>query len=112
MEKSDCINSIIRKANRTIPWRASIEKKWPDARNFTAACTLRKIVDEARDLSDADWQRLRPYFVDDSFESAWNIALTAACRNVGYKGHVTDIESFVRHLIRLLRDPQTFAMAA
>jgi hypothetical protein len=108
----DCQTSIIRKAMRSVKWRIQIDKRYPDSRNFPAACLLETIANEARGLNEAHWRELQPFFVNDSNGSAWDVALTTACRHVGYQGDFTDLASFVKRLVKVLRDPHTFAAAA
>jgi hypothetical protein len=107
----DCHTSIIRKLMRSAKWRLQVDKRYPDPRNWPAACLLEKLAGEARELTDAQFAELRPYFKDDSQGSAWDVALTTACRSVGYARDVTDLPSFVARLIKVLHNPQTFAAA-
>jgi hypothetical protein len=107
-EKVDCIDAIAFGLNRTRDWRQKTASKYPsDARNVRAVDCLTKLAADAASLSDDDWQRLKPHagWACERFRDA----ITQAARAVGFQKKISDLHSYVAHLLEVLAQSQSVA---
>jgi hypothetical protein len=105
-DKLDCIKSIKDGLQRTALWRERMGQRFPqDQRNSAAAGLLHQLADQSAQLTEADWQRLEPYFAVTS--TRWSEAVSETCRLVGFKSQSPDFASLVRNLHSLLAEPAT-----
>jgi hypothetical protein len=97
--KTDCAESIAQYLERTGVWRRSLAAKFPDdVRNPRAAETLEKLSVAAADLTDSQWELLKPNYGGWNSET-WRSALSQAARQVGFGFRQKRFESFVRLLL-------------
>ena len=61
-DKNDCIDSITNVLESTASWRRVLVPKFNDPRNMRAAGTLEKLAVDANNLSDCQWEDLKPHF--------------------------------------------------
>jgi hypothetical protein len=61
-EKHECIDSISQSLQRTAAWRRTLAVKFDDPRNEKAAQSLEKLALAAADLTDSQWEELKPRF--------------------------------------------------
>jgi hypothetical protein len=107
-EKVDCIDALTFGLNRTRGWRQKIATKHPgDPRNARAADRLAKLAADANTLTDDDWLLLKPNagWASERFRGA----ITQAARAVGFQKKITDLHSYVQHLLDVLSQPQSVA---
>jgi hypothetical protein len=107
-EKVDCIDALTFGLTRTRDWRQKMATKYPnDPRNIRAADCLTKLAAEAPALIDQDWLLLRPYagWASEQFREG----ISEASRSVGFKKKITDIHSYVLHLLDVLSLSQSIA---
>jgi hypothetical protein len=79
----------------------------PAPRNLRAAECLSKLAAEATALTDADWLMLKPHagWASETFRDG----ITQAARAVGFQNKITDLRSYVEHLLHILAQPQSIA---
>ena len=107
-EKIDAIDAIAFGLTRTRDWRQRTAAKYPgDPRNARAADCLTKLATEATMLTDADWLQLKPYagWASETFRDG----ITQAARAVGFQNKITDLHSYVQHLLHVLSQTQSVA---
>jgi hypothetical protein len=100
-EKIDCTTCLKNSFNRTAKWRENtVARRFDDPRNLAAAATLKRLAEQADDLTDTDWSMLQPHFHWAS--ERWIDAVNDATRFVGFKGAITDLPAYLRTLNGLL----------
>ena len=107
-EKVDCIDALIFGLNRSAMWRRKMATKYPaDPRNARATDCLSRLAIEANTLSDDDWQALKPHagWASERFREA----ISQTARTVKFQNKITNLGSFVKHLVDALSQPQSNA---
>lgn len=99
--KEDCIDSCARLLDQTSAWRRRTADKWPDdPRNLKAAQMLDQLAADSVNLSDTQWEELRPHFGWNS--QIWREGLIQAAKLVGFGHRNRGWDSFVRLAVRQL----------
>ena len=107
-EKIDAIDSLIFGLNRTAEWRKKMAARYPsDPRNARAAECLAKLATDATGLSDGAWLLLQPY--SEWASENWRASISNAARTVGFQKKISDLPSFVGHLVDVLSQPSVAA---
>ncbi len=107
-EKCDAIDAITFGLNRTRSWRQRTAVKYPsDNRNTRAADCLAKLAADVSTLTDSDWLLLKPHagWASERFRNA----ITQAARSVGFQNKITDLHSYVVHLLEVLSQSESIA---
>jgi hypothetical protein len=103
-DKIDCIDCIALALIRGSDWRDKVAIRHPsDRRNARASDTLRTLATDISQLSDADWQLIKPHysFASEPFREAVGVAVRA----VGFTHKIQDVSSFIAHLLKVLLQP-------
>jgi hypothetical protein len=107
-EKIDAIDSLIFGLNRTAEWRKKMAARYPsDPRNARASECLAKLATDATGLSDGAWLLLQPY--SGWASENWRASISNAARTVGFQKKISDLPSFVGHLVDVLSQPSVAA---
>lgn len=107
-EKIDCTDALSFGITRTRDWRRRTAAKYPgDPRNARASDCLSKLAAEAIALTDEDWLQLKPHagWASETFRDG----ITQAARAVGFQNKITDLHSYVQHLLHVLTQTQSIA---
>jgi hypothetical protein len=103
IEKTNCAESIAFGLNRAEKWRRKTDVRYPgDPRNLRAAATLAKLATESVQLTDAEWDQLRPYYSYCGVDARWREALAQAARQIGFYQHINSFPYFVKSLVEVL----------
>jgi hypothetical protein len=92
MTKNDCVASLATALMSTSHWRTGLDSKWPDHRNARAARLLAKLAGEAANLSDDQFEALRPFVGTEQ----WGEALKRTARVIGFARRRMSLQYFVR----------------
>ena len=97
--------------------RVRQEEGWPHCSQVSAqfrSCRwpsdcLSKLAINASTLTDSDWLQLKPHagWASERFRDA----ITRAARAVGFQKKITDLHSYVEHLLGVLSEPQSSVAA-
>jgi hypothetical protein len=105
-ERNGCIESIVYGLTKTSDFRTRKAKQYPDdLRNSRAAESLKKLANDATELTDESWELLQLFYDPDS--KCWRDAICQATKDVGFSNKSRSFPFFIRSLIGLL--PQTAA---
>ncbi len=107
-EKVDCIDALTFGLSRTRDWRQKMASKFPgDPRNLRAVDCLTKLATDATALTDDDWLKLKPHagWASESFRGA----ITESARAAGFQKKITDLHSYVQHLLNVLSESNSIA---
>jgi hypothetical protein len=109
-QKQDCSESIAHELSGTAKWRKVTSAKYPDDsfRNLRAAETLNKLAADAVNLTDSQWESLKPYFGGWASET-WRNGLTGVARQIGFSHRGKDLESFIKVLVSQLSQSTSVA---
>ncbi|MGY4502378.1 hypothetical protein ACVWYH_006335 [Bradyrhizobium sp. GM24.11] len=100
-EKNDCIESIAKTLERTSAWRKSLTVRWPnDARNVRAAAWLDQLAADVPNMTDAQWEDLKPYYNWSS--ETWRNSLNLSTKQVGFYHRSGDLAFFIESLVQNL----------
>ncbi len=98
MTKEDCIDFFVRDLAKTSNWRRQQAKRWPDdSRNDRASARLIELAANATDISDRQWDALRPFF--DLMDPRWIEAVGGCSRDVGFRTHPCNFAEYVQTVI-------------
>jgi hypothetical protein len=94
--KTDCLEYINRKLNRTSDWRRAQAVRFPEdmTRNARAARQLLRLATTADEINEDRWQQLSPHF-DPSSEDGWSDLVTRYARDVGFRTKPETFEAFI-----------------
>jgi hypothetical protein len=109
-QKQDCSDSIAHELGGTAKWRKVTAAKYPDdsSRNIRASETLNKLAADAVNLTDSQWESLKPYFGGWASET-WRNGLTQVARQIGFSHRGKDLESFISVLARQMSQSTSVA---
>ncbi|MCK1459601.1 hypothetical protein IVB34_14690 [Bradyrhizobium sp. 2] len=100
-DKNDCIESIAKTLERTSAWRKSLTARWPDdPRNARASTWLDQLAADVVDMSDAQWEDLKPYYSWAS--ESWRNGLNQSTKQIGFYHRSGDLAFFIEALVRNL----------
>jgi hypothetical protein len=101
--KNDCVESITHELRGKANWRKATAVRFPDdhPRNIRAADALDKLADDFSNLTDEQWQLLKPYYGGWHSET-WRAGLSLVAKQVGFLHRARDLDSFISILIRQL----------
>jgi hypothetical protein len=103
-DKKSCIDNLHGSFVRSSLWRGGLKAKFPnDARNGRAKETLDRLSIEVRDLTDSQFESLKPFYNWSSV--AWSDAVSTAARFVEFKHNVRTLPGFLETLVDLLAQP-------
>jgi hypothetical protein len=102
-EKSDCAQSIAFGLRRGAKWRDKIYERYSDPRAAWAAGALRKLVEDAPNLTDEQWDNLKPHY--DFGSERWRKSISFAARQVGFIHRSKSFVFFIKNLIAVLSQP-------
>jgi hypothetical protein len=101
-EKVDVIDSLTIGLNRTALWRKKMAAKFPtDPRNARAAECLTTLAVDAAELTDKDFELLKPHC--NWASESWREAISQAGRMAGFQHKIKDLPSFVACLVAVLQ---------
>lgn len=101
MTKLNCTGAISRSIDRTSDWRSGLANRYPnDPRNHQAATSLKRMARPGSEITDRQWDRLRPFY--DPLRQRWLDALTRTSREVGFRTHPLSFHEYVEGLIGVL----------
>jgi hypothetical protein len=107
-DRRDCVDSIVFGLNKTSEFRARKAKQYPeDPRNARAAETLKKLANDATEVTDDLWKLLQLFYDPDS--TTWRDAICQATKDVGFSNRSRDFQFFIRSLIGHLPHHQSVA---
>ena|SRR5882672_2105161 len=101
-DKNDCIDSLTKVLESTASWRRALVPKFDDPRNLRAEETLEKLAVDVANLTDGQWEALKPHFASGWNSKKWRDGLNAAARSVGYHNRARDLNFFVKVLVQQL----------
>jgi hypothetical protein len=107
-EKIDAVDAIAFGLTRTRDWRRRMATKYPgDPRNARATDCLTKLATDATELTDEDWLQLKPHagWASETFRDG----ITQAARAVGFQNKITNLHTYVLHLLHVLSQTQSIA---
>jgi hypothetical protein len=94
-DKQDCIEQFARILEQTSAWRRKTATKYPDdLRNLKAAEMLDQLARDSANLTDEQWEELKPHFGWSS--QTFRDALIQATKLVGFAHRNRSLDSFVR----------------
>jgi predicted aminopeptidase len=97
-DKQDCAEYFARIFEQTAAFRRKIATKYPDdLRNLKAAEMLDQLAIDSANLSDDNWEELKPHFGWSS--QAFRDALIQATKLVGFAHRNRSFDSFVRLVV-------------
>lgn len=100
-EKNDCVDSIRNAARSTSAWRNSLTVRWPDdPRNARAAAWLDQLAADVVNMTDAQWEDLKPYYSWAS--EIWRNGLNQSTKQVGFYHRSGDLAFFIEALVQNL----------
>jgi hypothetical protein len=100
-QRRDCVDSIVLGLNKTGAFRARKANQYPDdPRNSRAIESLKKLANDADNLSDDEWSLLQLFY--DPGSTIWRDAISQATKDVGFSNKSKSFPFFIRSLIRLL----------
>lgn len=100
-EKSACVKSIHTGIVKTKDWRDRLAAQYPnDTRNKRAAEKLAKLADQTSNLTNHDWEILKPFFSD---LVRWRDCISQTTRQIGFVHNATSFQFFIRTLIGFLK---------
>jgi hypothetical protein len=102
-EQDNCVQSITYGLTRTADWRDKVFNRYQDQRNLWASKALRKLADDAPNLTDEAWSKLEPHFEWGS--EHFREAVSQTARQVGFKHKSKSFPFFVKNLVAALSQP-------
>jgi hypothetical protein len=99
-DKNDCTEALAKALARSSAWRKSLAVRWPDdPRNKRASEKLDKLAVDVLNLTDEQWEALRPF---DLESRAWRDGLNQTTRQIGFFHRANDVAHFVAALVQNL----------
>ncbi|MGY3079698.1 hypothetical protein ACVWZZ_006106 [Bradyrhizobium sp. LM6.10] len=100
-EKNDCIETIAKTLDRASAWRQSLTARWPDdPRNARAAAWLDQLAADVANMTDAQWEVLKPYYSWAS--GTWRNGLNQSTKQVGFYHRSGELAFFIEALVQNL----------
>jgi hypothetical protein len=97
-DKNDAVEYIVRVLEQKSAWRKATTARFPDdPRNKRASDRLDQLAVEAVEMTDEQYDALKPYFGWASV--AFRDALSQVSRQVGFQHRGKDFGSFVKTLV-------------
>jgi hypothetical protein len=101
--KQSCSDNLCGNITRTKIWRRGLQARYPDDnRNGKAAETLERLAAETNDLTDEQFEALKPYF--NWASGTWSDAVSLASRHVEFQRNVRTFPAYVNNLIGILSE--------
>lgn len=98
LKKTHCVDSLVFSLTRSAQWRQRTAVYFPDdPRNPRAASALEALASEAAQLTDAQWELLKPHFLGLT-EGRWRDGVTHQAKKVGFVHRATTLSNFVSSL--------------
>jgi hypothetical protein len=102
--RSDCEEYLTRKLLRTSDWRRVQAARYPaDMRNPRAAKELLRLATSGEEISEEQWQQLRPHF--DPSSDGWSEMIAKCTRDVGFRTKPETFQAFVGTILDALAVP-------
>jgi hypothetical protein len=99
--KEDCAASISRVLESTSLWRKATAARFPeDDRNAKAAQRLDQLAIDAAELSEEQWQMLKPFYGWAS--TTFRDAVSKTAKSVGFHHRCGNLDYFIAVLVRAL----------
>jgi hypothetical protein len=106
-DKKSCIENLHGSFVRSSLWRGGLKAKFPnDPRNGRAQGTLDRLSVEVCDLTDAQFESLKPFY---GCSVAWSDAVSTAARFVEFKHNVRTLPEFLETLVSILSEQPVLA---
>jgi len=102
-EKTHCAEAIAYGLNRVGKSRRKTDIRYPgDFRNIRAAETLARSASDSAQLTDEQWNQLKPYYCYGGVDARWRESVAQAAGQLGFYQSVKSFPAFVDNLIDLL----------